>query len=77
MQVLLTMISTEICRKFLGQELPDSDVEAIRDVLYVMAEKLVNDQFTLRLLSDGVEDVQFADTLASHVNGTSEVRRYT
>ena len=70
------MISTDTCRKFLGPDLPDSDVDAIRDVLYVMAEKLVNDQFTLRLLSDGVEDVQFADTLAKHVNDTFGVRRY-
>ena len=71
------MISTETCRKFLGPDLPDSDIDAIRDTLYVIAEKLINDQFTMRLLRDGVEDVAFADTLSNHVSTTSGIRRYT
>lgn len=37
------MLSIEHCRKFLRENMPDSEVERVRDALYVVAHVVVDD----------------------------------
>jgi len=39
------MVSIERCKEILGQEMPDSEVQILREVLYSMVESILDNYF--------------------------------
>jgi hypothetical protein len=39
------MISIERCKEILGENMPDSEVERLREVLYTMVESIMDNYF--------------------------------